>query len=37
MVVVQGRELANKPFDADAQVRPCASRTRLLCAGQVQR
>ena len=28
---------SNKSFDADAQVRPCALRMRLVCAGQVQR
>ena len=28
---------ANKSFDTDAQVRPCAARTRLVCAGQVRR
>ena len=27
----------NKFFDTDAQVRPCALRTRFLCAGQVRR
>jgi hypothetical protein len=27
----------NRSFDTDAQVRPCASRTRLVCAGQVRR
>lgn len=27
----------NRSFDADAQVRPCALRTRLVCAGQVRR
>jgi hypothetical protein len=29
--------VSNRSFDTDAQVRPCASRTRLVCAGQVQR
>ena len=29
--------LPNRSFDADAQVLPCALRTRLGCAGQVQR
>jgi hypothetical protein len=28
---------ANRSFDADAQVLQCASRTRLLIAGQLQR
>jgi hypothetical protein len=27
----------NRSFDTDAQVRPCALRTRIVCAGQVQR
>jgi plasmid stabilization system protein ParE len=27
----------NKSFDTDAQVRPCALRTRFVCAGQVRR
>jgi hypothetical protein len=27
----------NRFFDTDAQVRPCAARTRLLRAGQVRR
>ena len=31
------RRAANRSFDADAQVRPCAARTRLVCAGQVRR
>jgi hypothetical protein len=29
--------LPNRSFDTDAQVRLCALRTRLMCAGQVQR
>ena len=29
--------LSNRSFDTDAQVRPCASRTSDLCAGQVRR
>jgi hypothetical protein len=28
---------SNFSFDTDAQVRPCALRTRLVCAGQVRR
>jgi len=28
---------SNRSIDTDAQVRPCAARTRLVCAGQVQR
>jgi hypothetical protein len=27
----------NKSFDTDAQVCPCALRTRFVCAGQVRR
>ena len=27
----------NKSFDTDAQVRPCALRTRVVCASQVRR
>jgi hypothetical protein len=29
--------LPNRSFDTDAQVLPCAARTRLVCAGQVRR
>jgi hypothetical protein len=29
--------LSNRSFDTDAQIRPCASRTSSLCAGQVRR
>ena len=28
---------SNKSFDTDTQVRPCAPRARVMCAGQVQR
>jgi hypothetical protein len=28
---------ANKSINTDAQVRPCAARTRLVCAGYLQR
>ena len=28
---------SNRSFDADAQVHPCAVRTRLMCAGQLRR
>lgn len=31
------RAQSNKPVDTDAQVLPCATRTRRLCAGHVQR
>jgi hypothetical protein len=27
----------NRSFDTDAQVPPCALRTRFMCAGQVRR
>jgi hypothetical protein len=29
--------MPNRSFDTDAQLRSCASHTRFLCAGQVQR
>jgi predicted RNA binding protein YcfA (HicA-like mRNA interferase family) len=36
-VVPMHAELKVGTFDTDAQVRPCALRTRFVCAGQVRR
>ena len=37
MKELSGAMQANKSFDTDAQVLPCALRTRFVCAGQVRR